>query len=48
MIALVALLHSLFPKLHCWAEMTRGPLRWTCAGCGARRNEMPWTGRNLK
>ncbi|MFJ4828465.1 hypothetical protein ACIP79_00765 [Streptomyces sp. NPDC088747] len=41
MTLLLALLHGAFPKLHRWAEMTRGPLRWTCAGCGARRTEMP-------
>ncbi len=34
-------LHHLFPRLHRWAEMASGPLRWTCAGCGARRTEMP-------
>ncbi|WP_263398820.1 hypothetical protein [Streptomyces venezuelae] len=36
-----AALHSLFPALHRWAEAVGGPLRWTCAGCGAQRHELP-------
>ncbi|MEU6674841.1 hypothetical protein [Streptomyces sp. NPDC046925] len=36
-----AALHGAFPRLHRWAEMTGGPLRWTCAGCGATRTELP-------
>lgn len=38
---LIVPLHRVFPRLHRWAEMARGPLRWTCAGCGARRAEYP-------
>ncbi len=36
-----ALVHRLFPRLHWWAEAARGPLRWICAGCGARTYELP-------
>lgn len=41
MIVIRAAVHGLFPWMHRWTEMVRGPLRWTCAGCGARRAEYP-------
>lgn len=42
MMLIWAAVHALFPKLHRWTEMARGPLRWTCASCGANRTELPW------
>lgn len=40
-----ALLHSVAPSLHSWAETTtrvnRAPLSWICTGCGAVSKELP-------
>lgn len=41
MILLRTLTHWLAPSLHLWVEMADGPLRWTCAGCGATAGEYP-------
>lgn len=41
MMLILTAVHGIFPWLHRWTEMARGPLRWTCAGCGALRTELP-------